>query len=76
MFWEFPNLVVSNLVACIVYALLRSFASFRRLAFALFCARLRSFECVHLRVSASDRVYNDRVRELQIFWTLKTHFSL
>ena len=47
-YWEFPNLVVSNLVVCDFYALLRPFALFCGLAFALFC--------VHLRVSASERV--------------------
>ena len=46
-FWEFPNLVVSNLVVCTFYAealfcaLLRSFASF--------CTLLRSFADLRLR---------------------------
>ena len=37
-FWEFPNLVVSNLAVCSFYALLGSFA--------LFCALLRPRTCV------------------------------
>ena len=46
IFQEFPNLVVSNLVVCNSYAdalfcaLLRAFALFCGLAFALFCAHL------------------------------------
>ena len=71
-FWEFQNLVVSNLVVCNFYAeapfcaLLRSFAPFCALLRALVrtcvCALLRPFAllnldfCAHLRVSASDRV--------------------
>ena len=48
--------------------LLCSFALFCGLAFALFCGHLRSFaRCAHLRVSANDRVWNDRVWELQTF---------
>ena len=47
-FWEFPNLVVSNLVVCnfcaeaLFCALLRSFADLRLRAFALFCVFLRT----------------------------------
>ena len=49
--WEFPNLVVSNLVVCNFYAealfcaLLRSFADLRLRSFALICALLRTFAC-------------------------------
>ena len=65
--WEFPNLVVLNLVVCNFYAdalfcaLWRSFAPFcalcahlRSFAFALFCAHLRSFArlCVFLQTTA------------------------
>ena len=59
-FWEFPNLVVLNLVVCNFSAEapfcahLRAFALFCRLAFALFCAPLRSFAliCMFLRPTA------------------------
>ena len=37
--WEFPNLVISNLIACEFYA---------EVLFALFCALLRSFADLHL----------------------------
>ena len=53
--WEFPNLVVSNLVVCNFYAealfcaLLRPFALFCGLALALFCPHLRSFACFCVR---------------------------
>ena len=49
--WQFPNLVVSNLVVCTLYAetlfcaLLRSFADLRLRSFALICALLRAFAC-------------------------------
>ena len=59
-YWEFPNLVVSNLVVCNFYvealflAHLHPFALFCGLAFALFCVHLRSFAliCVLLRTTA------------------------
>ena len=58
-----PNLVVSNLVVgnfhalfCALCALLHSFA-----LFSVFCTLF----CARLRVSASDRVQNDRIWELQ-----------
>ena len=56
MFWEFPSLVVCN-----VYKkkLLRPFADLRLRSLALICTLLR--------VSASDRVCNDRIWELQTF---------
>ena len=43
VFWEFPNLVVSNLVVCYLHrsALLCSFADLRLLSFALICGFLR-----------------------------------
>ena len=47
LLWEFPNLVVSNLVVCnfcaeaLFCTLLRPFALFCRLAFVLFCVRPR-----------------------------------
>ena len=53
--WEFPNLVVCNFYAEALF--LRSFAPFCRLMSALICALFR--------VATSDRVYNDRVWELQ-----------
>ena len=57
--WEFPNLVVSNLVVCIFYvealfapfcALLRSFADSRLRTFAVICALLRAFVCFCIRL--------------------------
>ena len=50
-FWEFPDLVVSNLVVSNYYAdalfcpLFRPFALFGGLAFAVICGHLRSFAC-------------------------------
>ena len=41
LFWEFPNLVVLNLVLCNFFTRKHSFALFRRLALTLFCALLR-----------------------------------
>ena len=60
----FPSLVVSNLRES---ALLRPFVLFCNLLPTCICALLRSFApfCEHLRVSASDRVWNGRVWELQ-----------
>ena len=57
-------------------ALLRSSAPFCALLrtcvnFALFCGRLHSFS--HLRVSASDRVYNDCFWELQNLQRILSH---
>ena len=43
---EFPNLVVSNLVVCNFYALLRPFADLRLRSFALICAHLRASRLV------------------------------
>ena len=69
--WQFPNLVVLNLVVCSFYAealsctLRRPFAPFCALAFALFCVHLRSFA-----LAANDRIWeSDRVWELQILPT-------
>ena len=67
--WEFPNLVVSNVVVnrCLQYFT-------RKRSFVLFCALLRTRGYALLRsfarillVSASDRVENDRVWELRDF---------
>ena len=65
-------------------ALLRSFAPFCGLLCSFADLRLRSFAriCAHLRVSANDRVQNDRVWELQnvlrsasqSFVTRSTHY--
>ena len=58
MCWEFPNVVVSNLVVCDSYALLRSLRSFAPFCALLrTCARLRSFalfarSCMFLRPTA------------------------
>ena len=70
--WEFPRLVVSNLV---VY--------YNFYAEALFCALLRTCVCAllrafapfraHLHVSANGRVENDRVWELQKLRLLSEH---
>ena len=68
-------MVVSSLVVCNVYAealfcaLLRPFALFCALlqtCVCALCAELGSFAlfCAHLRVSASDRVWNDPIWEL------------
>ena len=73
--WEFLNLVVLSLVVCqffsqkrsfaLLCTILRPFALFCGLAFALFSRVSCSFAlfCAHLHVSASE---NDRVWELQI----------
>ena len=62
-YWEFPNLVISNLVVCNFCALLRPFGLSCALAFALFCGHLRSFAliCAFLRPTTFK---NDSVWEL------------
>ena len=64
-----PFALICALLRTCICALSRSFADLRLRSFALFCA--------HLRVSASDRVWNDRVWELQsLNWILCPEFYL